>query len=438
MIKLIIAEVGSSCDITERNTLLCPLALVSTQFRDPVYDVLYGDLRVDWIASVITKLVKSFKKNRQLLKLVRRLEASAPTEEDVARRIHAYIDEVTEDPERVDQFVDDYCEESGLEMEDQDWDSVLGEWKESEELWAEAEDAQPDDAWADREDNSGVHELLVVLEKMTNLRTLIVHGFDATSKDVQADIARRGSFASITTFSPFPVSPEDPPQDEFTSDPFHPDPESFAASLVARMPNLRRLRGILRDEAGLQPQTLPPLHHLEITYTSANKSTFVDIITSVQPTLRSLRVTVRDEGWAVALAPCLAAASVDHFTLDEELFGRYAFEDDFAVLSAALPSSTIRHLIFNLPKIPLTTFACLPAGLRSLSLCWEKSAHYEPCAQLESVLASLTVFPGRPVRINVQVGHGTTTRAWEEWGDRFEAEGLELVFRTPIWDRSSL
>ncbi|KAL8286752.1 hypothetical protein RQP46_004280 [Phenoliferia psychrophenolica] len=66
--------------ITRRNAALARLALVSRPFQQTTYSVLYGDLRIPWMADKVHILSIAFEDNPSLPPLVLRLEAAAVQE----------------------------------------------------------------------------------------------------------------------------------------------------------------------------------------------------------------------------------------------------------------------------------------------------------------------------------------------------------------------
>ncbi|KAL8286748.1 hypothetical protein RQP46_004276 [Phenoliferia psychrophenolica] len=121
-------------DLSDRNVALVQLALVSRAFRAATYSVLYGDLRLPWMADTVKKLYQSFANNPNLLPLVRRLEACAITE-------HHWVDyePFTFPAQPTAEWLEEYCKREEIIEGTERW-SVLHA--------APVEEGQARRAWA--------------------------------------------------------------------------------------------------------------------------------------------------------------------------------------------------------------------------------------------------------------------------------------------------
>ena len=81
-----------------RNARLLSLALLSKQFQPPAYSILYGDLRLHFLAGTADKLRQSLRANRTLAPLVARLEVKS-----VESRVwcQSWVTDVLEDEARL-------------------------------------------------------------------------------------------------------------------------------------------------------------------------------------------------------------------------------------------------------------------------------------------------------------------------------------------------
>ncbi|KAL8286636.1 hypothetical protein RQP46_004164 [Phenoliferia psychrophenolica] len=168
-------------DLNERNADLAGLALVSRAFQAATYSVLYGDLRLAWMADKVRKLRTSFNENAQLLPLVRRLEATAVPE---------------------DTFVIHHrCQRNGLEEDSQEWLQVMEDGFKDRavedsplrDAWAAdttrdakyAWDTKGHGTWAGERNPEGSREFLDVIASAPALRSVAVRDFakklDATA-----------------------------------------------------------------------------------------------------------------------------------------------------------------------------------------------------------------------------------------------------------------
>ncbi|KAL8286678.1 hypothetical protein RQP46_004206 [Phenoliferia psychrophenolica] len=184
-------------DLNQRNADLASLALVSRTFQAGTYPVLYGDLRLAWMADKVKKLQKSFQTNAHLVPLVRRLEATTVrVDEYIVHQLRPRDDAALE--ERA--WLEGYLREEGIEEDSQEWLQVFADGFEDSavknsalrEAWTAdtmrdaryAWDRNGHGTWAGRENQEGppegARELLDVIASAPALRSLLVRGFTRT------------------------------------------------------------------------------------------------------------------------------------------------------------------------------------------------------------------------------------------------------------------
>ncbi|KAL8286661.1 hypothetical protein RQP46_004189 [Phenoliferia psychrophenolica] len=239
-------------DLNERNADLASLALVNRAFQEATYSVLYGDLRLSWVADKVKMLFRSFEENHHLLPLVRRLEATA------LHRTAWINDQVKIARDNADHLkqasFDTYCEQEGIEEDSQEWLQVVEDTFGSknsalEEAWAvefrkDAEDAWKRNghgAWRSQGNREGAHEFLDIITSAPALRSLLVCGFKHTLSATDIDIASRG---------PYPLIEYLEVPHLHTSSPFFVN-HTLPSLLASSTPNLRSLRGHLQKSTAV-------------------------------------------------------------------------------------------------------------------------------------------------------------------------------------------
>ncbi|KAL8286747.1 hypothetical protein RQP46_004275 [Phenoliferia psychrophenolica] len=284
-----ITHLESYLDLSDRNVALAQLALVSRDFRAAAYSVLYGDLRLPWMADTVIKLHHSFNNNPNLLPLVRRLEACAVDEEtwvDCERyRLPA---------EKRTKWLDQYCDWEGIQEGTRQWkrlhedewieDGDAGqEFEDETEVFLEASFAERGrGAWSGERNPEGALELLDLVASAPALQDIAVRGFKIALD--RADIADRAPLPLITSIhtdfeSPFLVK------------------TTLSSLLVSWAPNLRSLRGytdsvINRSQSPLAPTAalLPPsLTHLHIEWLEPEDPLMETLIVALSCTSNALQ-----------------------------------------------------------------------------------------------------------------------------------------------------
>ncbi|KAK4702491.1 hypothetical protein P7C70_g3730, partial [Phenoliferia sp. Uapishka_3] len=287
---------------TARNAELAALALVSRAFQKATYSMLYGYISIMWLSGTVRRLQASLKANPALLTLVRRLEVTAISHDSW------------------------YWEEWEIARQDRAADSNNPPSNMSDEEFAETDKAL-EWAWFGAGHSEweglpgvmqlGARSLLNLMEAATNLRVVVLEGFDG---DIPEELATRRTFPSLETLDtvshspPFPQIQSD--LDGTNSFPFTFDTSSFPALIASQSPNLRRMCGRLDNRNSLGP--LPPLTHLNIVQKSEDDLSLLALLLQIQPILVSLRLTPRvGPGWAHTISPFIL--SLESLTLDTSL-----------------------------------------------------------------------------------------------------------------------
>ncbi|KAL8286778.1 hypothetical protein RQP46_004306 [Phenoliferia psychrophenolica] len=279
---------GEAETLNARNAELARIALVSRAFQAATYSVLYGDLRLPWMADTVKQLRKSFSKNSQLLPLVRRLEASAVDE-------YAWVeddyDSRSSDEQVREEWLESYCERNGIEEESDEWIGLNENPIEDGDAADDFEDDMRSDAkmawsasghgaWqAKRTNPEGALEVLDFVGSAPALRRLVVRDFLTPLRAV--DLAKRGSYPLIESL----VLPQDSP---FLAD------GRLAPFLVSRAPNLRSLSGYA-DQTHRTGDTSCPFISIPPSLTSLrfigydqDDPRIEPLLLQAQPRLRSL------------------------------------------------------------------------------------------------------------------------------------------------------
>ncbi|KAL8280553.1 hypothetical protein RQP46_007201 [Phenoliferia psychrophenolica] len=167
--------------IKDRNSRLLDLALVSRQFQPVAYDLLWGDLRVSWLAGTAMRVQRSLRANRSLAPIVKRLQVNAV---DQRAWISAWVHRIRANPAQLaaarrrartfrlatsnsERLVDTPCaKEDERREENARLEEMLS--REGSEAWVNEGHAR----WT-RPDEAG-QELLQLVGLLPSLRHLVV------------------------------------------------------------------------------------------------------------------------------------------------------------------------------------------------------------------------------------------------------------------------
>ncbi|KAL8286680.1 hypothetical protein RQP46_004208 [Phenoliferia psychrophenolica] len=438
-------------DLNERNADLASLALVSRAFQAATYSVLYGDLRLAWMADKVKALRSSFNENPQLLPLVRRLEATAvPEDTFVFQQMHLRDD--SDWALAKQSWLEGYCRRNGLEEDSQEWLQVMEDGFEDHSVedsplrdaWAadttrdakHAWDTNGHGTWAGERNPEGSREFLDLIASAPALRSVAVRGFvmklDAT------DIATRGPYPLIESL--------EAPQ----SSPFFAD-HRLSSFLASSTPNLRSLSGNCAFDSRKAPLITLPSSLIRLEIAGYNpKSRINALLLQIQPTLRSLTLIPSCNGWASSPTLGTLLSSLESFNVTDNLHGN----DDSVIAALALAfaaSSSLRHL--ELVPASATIIAALPPSLQSILVFPATDNHMhvhygsetgddddelereerDLGVEMGKVLELMKTAATQPLRIEFVTAawRGDEERvAWEEWREAYATEGHILSHRS--------
>ncbi|KAL8287693.1 hypothetical protein RQP46_003551 [Phenoliferia psychrophenolica] len=382
------ADVGRGDELAERNKVLASLALCSSQFQQAVYSTLYGDLRLDWCANTVPKLLRSLEENPRLLLLVRHLEAVSSLWEGFCNdRINA----VMQDADLQEDWFNSYVEKNQIDEEWEGDNPYADVWQ--AELFAAARaewEAGGLDAWEGRpsDDVGGLEELVSLLERTSNLRSVTISGFERPLPDF---LAGRGPFPSIVAL------------DLFNDADVVERPANLASLLLSRTPSLQHL-----STSHVPAGSLPPLISLRFrrsckSIPDANATRLTEVLQLLRPSLRCLDVDLHavqngtfwhdNIGWAALLAPFVS--TLERLTLTDGRWGTPCMRPNHVnELAPQIASSTsLAHLNFTIDwirRMPPPDFA---RGIRGLTLDRGAEAVWSPeplLISLPSTVRSIT------------------------------------------------
>ncbi|KAL8286611.1 hypothetical protein RQP46_004139 [Phenoliferia psychrophenolica] len=409
-------------DSEDRNAGLASLSLVNRAFQEATYSVLYGDLRLAWMADKVKKLRKSFSCNPNLLPLIRRLEATA---------VHRgeWIEYQLENPSEYadawkQAWFKAYCEREGIVEDSHDWlrmmedgleDSSAGDAR-AEDMWSDAEDAwarRGHGQWEGFRNLEGALELLDIIASTPALRTLVVREFADTLQE--PDIAKRGPYPIIESLevtgscpSPFFLA------------------RNLPSLLASATPNLRSLSGYNGHLSRAAPAIFLPLSltRLEIMNYKKMDPRIDTLLLQVQPSLRSLTLSPSTFDWASSPTLVTLLTSLETLTIANNL--HYSHDKDINNLARAIaPSSSLRHL--GLVPATAALIAALPPSLLSITLLPTKTESGAPRFEMEQVLGLLKAATTQPLRVEFAKKYEWQGwLGWEECRDMYEAEGHTL------------
>lgn len=411
--------------LVERNRQLSALALVSSDFQRAAYSVLYGDLRLAWLARSVQRLTRSFEDNTALLPLVRSLEVSSVDRRDWCAD-QAHFEEDLEKSMRIGSFYDmlyAYCNEMGISDSDVEEaleygsgtpiDEVVELWHEEryderEEIWY----AHGNDRWEHLPliISFGAGELLDLLDKTPNLRALVVHGFTF------------GDPESLKVYGPFEMIQSLKAPDDY---PFTQNPACLASFLASRTPHLRHLSGYLNDYDTSHPTKLPSLSSLKVNIRSFSEAQLTALLQQVAPSLRHLTLASAEQHSTpsgAVLAPFISTLE----SLDiSEIFGEIMAPD---LLARAIADSSLLHLRLcanarsgRLPPSELVT--SLPPTLLTLDFVRGQ------LEDLVKILAMLKTAAPRPRTVHFTTECMQLESLRREYAAEWEAEDISLLFR---------
>ncbi|KAL8280117.1 hypothetical protein RQP46_007447 [Phenoliferia psychrophenolica] len=453
------ADVPGGDELAERNRVLASLALCSSQFQQAVYSTLYGDLRLDWCANGVPKLLRSFEENPRLPLLVRRLEALGRLGVWGGFR-DRHVQAQMEDADFQEGWFNSYVRKNKIDEEWEGDNPYEDVWEAELVAAAKVEWAEGClDGWEGRADVAGFGELVDLLDRTTNLRSVTIFRFGHPLPDF---LANRGPFPSILALQLFDEA------DVVER------PATLASLLLSRTPSLQYL-----DTWHPPTGPLPPLTSLRIRRSHAaarkpNATRLNDLLKLLRPSLRSLDVDVQaiqdgesrdpNVGWAALLAPFIS--TLERLTLRDGRWGAPSTRpDQVNELASEIAISSLVHLRLQITWIrdlpppsmaagtrgvtmgrgaeafwsPEPLLASLSSTVRSLTLAEESDTPtLELGDRLERMLEALKSTSARPLRVEMQVRKnrrgGWDLKAFKarkeralEFVELYAAEGFTLV-----------
>ncbi|KAL8279522.1 hypothetical protein RQP46_008084 [Phenoliferia psychrophenolica] len=423
----ILSHIGRGEDIAVRNRLLAPLALVSRSWQAATYSLLYGDLRIIWLAGNITRLLESFSRNPILRPMVRQLETKAVDGEEW---IDNWVAVKMADPDAERERWKVYCAENEIDTYEasrawhdegggglpgdlgDDWENDLREGGEASKAWRKAGHAK----WDTTKDRLGISALLDFLEATPNLRSLVIGGFDYN--ELPPGLSNRGPFVHLTALG----TPGECPFITQT-------PPTLNSFLASRAPNLRRLSGSMNQTSGSVTPFTTSLSHLEFDLLPGLPNpAFITLIQSTQSSLRSLTLPFFDIDGATAISPYLASLT------SLSLLSREYHNLDPAKYVATFLTSTpsLHHLHLDFAFLPHadSILASLPTSLSSVSfdIGQRRNLYGDSKTVIQKVLDALkkTTSP-RPLRVTLPVPSRDREAIMEAFADKFGLEGMSFA-----------
>ncbi|KAL8286610.1 hypothetical protein RQP46_004138 [Phenoliferia psychrophenolica] len=411
----------------ERNADLARFALVGRAFQQATYSVLYGDLRLAWMGDKVKKLQNSFKNDKRLLLLVRRLDAFAVSEDAWIEYKLQNLD--PNDPSRETWF-DDYCQRKGIEYDSEEWQELSEqplELGDAGEEWEEDMRADLEEQWAQRghgvwkwkgkRNVDGALELLDIVGSAPALRTIVLREFEDALHP--SDVAKSGPYPRVESL------------DALTHSPFFAD-NTLPSLLASKSPNLRSLCGTMTHFTDQSPKappiSLPPsLTKLAIIDYIGLDTRIDTLLLQIRPSLRSLTLTTASSGWASSPALKALLSSLEAFVVRDNWFRRH--EEDIDSLTRAItPSPSLHHL--GIVPASATLIAALPPSLQSIALLPAVNAVEDPRLEMERVLDYLKAASTQPLRVEFLTIFRSEARvAWEACKEEYAAAGYTLSVR---------
>ncbi|KAK4699744.1 hypothetical protein P7C70_g6515, partial [Phenoliferia sp. Uapishka_3] len=368
-----------------RNKKLALLARVSADFQRAAYSLLYGHLKIEWLAGNGQKLLDTFQLNAALPRLVLSILVEAPCsrEEWVDERVDLQID----DEANVAQYFEDYCD--NMDYNDRHA-ADLWKWagndmpKDMKDEWESELRSDYGDSWIkaghagwdqDDEDANGTAQLFDLLEMTPNILSLDMRDFDCSGES--GIEGRAGVFSSLQSLrlnddSPYIFG-------------------TLGYDLASRMPNLRHVRWT--------SDSIDEKFNHKLS----------DLLRPLKKTLRSLDLSFDEqEGWASALVPYLSSLAHLHLRVsrtDSQPNIQHTYNENLETLATAISASTslLRVTVQSDCRVayPESFLSLLPSSLKTLVLHWDPKKDDSLSDTLRGVFEGLVKSAPRPLHFQV-------------------------------------
>ncbi|KAK4702883.1 hypothetical protein P7C70_g3337, partial [Phenoliferia sp. Uapishka_3] len=425
----------SEIDFMARNRRLVTCAMVSKAFKPAAYSSIYQNLRLSWQAGNITLLLETFMSDPTLPLIIRRLEATHVEKSD-------WVTDnwINSDP-AAQEFLD-FCQAEGIEdgrratlWEEPIWEEgapldMRDQWLDMRRRWQANVRQRLEDkrvaignaGWDDKYgEETWEHRIFGVLDLTTNVHTLVLNGFDATT---HYTMTGHGPYPSIRSLH--------------LNDNCAQYTGSFGSDLASR---------------------LPSLHHLTWKTHSDSDDKLPDVLRCLTPgSLRTLHVDVEDTVglWAAAIIPYLPGLTSLGFNIrnasllsEAEAEAGYSLSLEEVAVALSPSTSLLCLIVFSNFRLsyPDKLLSLLPSSLTSLVLGFDPPEGRSTNEEFHTILEELSRRKRRPLHLQMVMSEDKRPGFFNEagsaalrlpevdqrkgalaWVERFATEGITLEF----------